>query len=373
MNIPFVDLKSQYVRLQRRIAARIDQVLEHGAYIMGPEIHELETRLSKFCNVKHAITCSSGTDALMLGLMAYDIGPGDAVFTTSFTYFATAEAIALLGATPIFVDIDRHTFNIAPERLEEAIERTKYAGELNIRGILPVDLFGLAADYDQIEQIANRYDLFVLEDAAQSFGGTYKNRACGSLGDVSATSFFPAKPLGCYGDGGAVFTDDDALAEKIVSLRIHGMGSDKYDNVRIGLNARMDSIQAAVLLAKLEIFADELKLRQSIAKRYDIALNGLVDTPFIPDGLSTAWAQYSVLSEHRETMIDALSENNIPTQVYYRVPCHLSKAFAHLGCRLGDLPVTENIAARIFSLPMHPYVQREFPDQVASILQQAAL
>ena len=369
MNIPFVDLKSQYKRLQPQIAARIDRVLEHGNYVMGPEIHELETRLSQLCNVQHAIACSSGTDALLLGLMACDIGPGDAVFTSSFTFFATAEAIALLGATPVFVDIDRRTFNIDARQLEQAIERVKRSGKLKLRGILPVNLFGLAADYDAIDQIAKEHRLFVLEDAAQSLGGKYKDRHSGSLGDVSATSFFPAKPLGCYGDGGAVFTHDDARAEKILSLRIHGMGSDKYDNVRIGLNARMDSIQAAVLLAKLEIFADEIKQRQDLAKNYDTALKGLVETPFVPQGLQSIWAQYSVLSDRREHMIKALAEQGIPVQVYYRTPCHLSKAFAALGYKPGDLPVTEAVASRIFSLPMHPYVHPDLPDKIASILQ----
>jgi len=367
MNIPFVDLKTQYERLKPQINARIDQVLEHGAYVMGPEIAELERQLSEYCNVKHAIACSSGTDALLLGLMAYDIGPGDAVFTTSFTYFATAEAIALLGATPIFVDIDKSTFNIDPERLEEAIQRARQSGKLKLRGILPVNLFGLPADYHRIDPIAKEHDLFVLEDAAQSFGATCGNRVSGSLGDISATSFFPAKPLGCYGDGGAVFTDDDVLAEKILSLRIHGMGQDKYDNARIGLNARMDSIQAAILLAKLEIFDDELEKRKVIAGIYHQCLKDLVGTPYIPYGMSSAWAQFSVLSDHREDMIEALAEKGIPVQVYYRIPCHLSKAFAYLGYKSGDLPITERVSSRIFSLPMHPYLDFEIATTTTSV------
>ena len=369
MKIPFVDLKSQYEQLKPQINARIDRVLEHGAYVMGPEIAELEYQLSEYCNVKHAITCSSGTDALLLGLMAYDIGPGDAVFTTPFTFFATAEAIAFVGATPIFVDIDRRTFNIDPERLEEAIHRVNQSGELRSRGILPVNLFGLPANYAQIDPLARKNALFVLEDAAQSFGAKYGNQASCSLGDISATSFFPAKPLGCYGDGGAVFTNDDALAEKILSLRIHGMGQNKYDNVRIGLNARMDSIQAAVLLVKLGIFDDELKKRRRLAEVYDQCLRDLVETPFIPDGMSSSWAQFSVLSEHREIMIEALAEHEIPVQVYYRVPCHLSRAFSHLGYKPGDCPVTEEVSSRIFSLPMHPYLDDGIAARIRSVLE----
>lgn len=371
MSIPFVDLKSQYKRLQTSINERIGRVLEHGAYVMGPEIGELETRLSEFCGARHAIACSSGTDALLLGLMAYDIGPGDAVFTTPFTFFATAEAIALLGATPVFVDIDRRTFNIDPDRLEEAIDRVRQEGRLAARGILPVNLFGLAPDYDRINRIAASSGLFVIEDAAQGFGGSYKGRDAGSLGDVSTTSFFPAKPLGCYGDGGAVFTSDDSLAEKIISLRIHGMGADKYDNVRIGINGRMDSIQAAVLLSKLEIFPDEIRQRQRLAEQYDRALEGLVETPYIPEDCTSVWAQYSVLSDHREIIIEALAEHGIPVAVYYRTPCHLSPAFAYLQHQPGDLPVSEETAGRIFSLPIHPYLEPGLPERIASILRTA--
>ncbi len=369
MKIPFVDLKSQYEQLKPQINTRIDRVLEHGAYVMGPEIAELECQLSDYCNVRHAITCSSGTDALLLGLMAHDVGPGDAVFTTPFTFFATAEAIALLGATPIFVDIDSRTFNIDPKRLEEAIQRIKHSGELRPRGILPVNLFGLPANYDQIGPLAKEHALFVLEDAAQSFGAQYGNQSSCSLGDISTTSFFPAKPLGCYGDGGAVFTDDDTLAEKILSMRIHGMGQDKYDNVRVGLNARMDSIQAAVLLAKLEIFDDELKKRRHLAGVYDQCLMDLVETPFTPSGMSSSWAQFSVLSDHREIMIEALAEQGIPVQVYYRTPCHLSKAFGYLGYKPGDLPITEDVSSRIFSLPMHPYLDDGIATRIRSILE----
>ena len=371
MSIPFIDLKTQFQRLQPDINSRIQQVLEHGTYIMGPEVAELERKLADFCGTKHAIACSSGTDALLLGLMAYDIGPGDAIFTTPFTFFATAEVIALLGATPVFVDIDPRTFNIDPNSLEAAIKHVKSAGRLAARGIIPVNLFGLAPDFDAINAVAQAQGLFVFEDTAQGFGGLYKGRVSGSLGDISATSFFPAKPLSCYGDGGAVFTSDDALADTIRSIRIHGQGSDKYDNVRIGLNARMDSIQAAVLLSKLAIFSEEIALRQCVAKRYSETLDGLVEVPFIPPGYKSVWAQYSVLSDHRARIQSALKEQGIPSAIYYRVPCHLSGALKYLGYSLGDMPAAEAAANRIFSLPMHPYVDESFADKVAGIIQKA--
>ena len=286
MSVPFIDLKAQYNRIEEQVNAGIQGVLEHGSYIMGPEIGELEKNLAQFCGAKHAITCSSGTDALSLGLMAYGVGPGDAVFTTPFTFFATAEVISLTGATPVFVDIDARTFNIDPNQLRDAVQKTLEDGHLTPRGVMPVNLFGLAPDFDAIDAIAKEFDLFVLEDTAQGFGGQYKGRVSGSLGDISATSFFPAKPLGCYGDGGAAFTSNDELADKMKSLRVHGKGVDKYDNVRIGLNARMDTMQAAIMLPKLEIFQEEIEMRQKVAQRYTAALEGLVETPFIPEGLS---------------------------------------------------------------------------------------
>ena len=367
MSVPFIDLKAQYARIQDDINAGIQGVLEHGKYIMGPEITELESQLAAFCGAKHAITCSNGTDALSLGLMAYDIGPGDAVFTTPFTFFATAEVIALAGATPVFVDIDPRTFNIDPVKLEEEVARIVTEGKLKPRGIIPVNLFGLAPDFDAIELVAKQYDLFVLEDTAQGFGGLYKGRISGSLGDVSSTSFFPAKPLGCYGDGGAVFTSNDELATKMRSIRVHGQGLDKYDNIRIGLNARMDTMQAAILMPKLAIFPEEIQLRQKVADSYTQALEGLVETPYVPDGYNSVWAQYSVLSDHREALQDALKEAGIPSVVYYRIPCHLSKAFEHLGYKEGDMPESEKASKRIFSLPMHPYVEGDFAEKVANV------
>ena len=364
----FIDLKNQYQRLQVDIDAGIRRVLDHGAYIMGPEIGELEAGLSAFCGARHTIACSSGTDALLLGLMACEVGPGDAVFTTPFTFFATAEVIAILGATPVFVDIDAHTFNIDPVKLDQAIRRVASDGRLTPRGIIPVNLFGLPADYDSIDAIAAVHQLFVLEDAAQGFGGEYKGRMSGSLGDISATSFYPPKPLGCYGDGGAVFTSDDALAEKIRSIRVHGEGADKYDNIRLGLNARMDSIQAAVLLVKLAVFAEEITQRQRVARNYGAALSGLVETPCVPADCISVWAQYSVLSDHRQAIRSALAACGIPTVIYYPVPCHLSPALENLGYRPGDMPVAENVAGRIFSLPMHPYIEDGFAGQVAGII-----
>mgnify|MGYP000153265892 FL=1 len=367
MSVPFIDLKAQYARIQDDINAGIQGVLQHGKYIMGPEIAELEAKLADFCGAKHAITCSNGTDALSLGLMAYDIGPGDAVFTTPFTFFATAEVIALAGATPVFVDIDPKTFNIDPVKLAEEVAKVVAEGTLTPRGIIPVNLFGLAPDFDAIDIVAKEHGLFVLEDTAQGFGGVYKGRISGSLGDISSTSFFPAKPLGCYGDGGAVFTSDDALAAKMRSIRVHGQGADKYDNVRIGLNARMDTMQAAILMPKLAIFAEEIKLRQKVADNYSRALNGLVQTPYVPEGYSSVWAQYSVLSDQREALQEALKEAGIPSVIYYRIPCHLSKAFEHLGYKEGDMPESEKASKRIFSLPMHPYIDDSFADTVADV------
>ncbi len=368
MGVPFIDLKAQYERIQEEVNAGIQGVLEHGKYIMGPEIAEFEAKLAQFCGAKHAITCSNGTDALSLGLMAYDIGPGDAVFTTPFTFFATAEVIALAGATPVFVDIDPKTFNIDPDQLAKEVSRVNKEGKLKARGIIPVNLFGLAPDFDAIDAIAEEHDLFVLEDTAQGFGGLYKGRVSGSLGDISSTSFFPAKPLGCYGDGGAVFTSDDDLAAKMRSIRVHGQGSDKYDNVRIGLNARFDTMQAAIMLPKLAIFPEEIALRQEVASRYTNALSEIVETPFVPVSYQSVWAQYSVLSDRRNEMQEALKKEGIPSVIYYRIPCHLSKAFDYLGYGEGDMPESERASKRIFSLPMHPYVEPEFAGRVAQIL-----
>lgn len=368
MSIPFIDLKAQYSQIGDEIRTGIDRVLAHGQFIMGPEVKELESELARFVGVEHAISCSSGTDALLMPLMAYGIGPGDAVFTTTFTFVATAEVISLLGATPVFVDIDPRTFNIDPDSLDNAIETTLAQGSLRPRGVITVDLFGLPADIDAIAPIAAEHGLFVLEDAAQSFGATYKGRKVGTLGHVASTSFFPAKPLGCYGDGGAVFTDDSDLAAKMRSIRVHGQGTDKYNNVRIGINGRLDTMQAAILLPKLRIFPQELKARQQVAARYNAGLGNVVETPYVPEGHVSAWAQYSVLTDNRAELQAALKEAGIPTAIYYPKPLHMQDAYAHLEQNEGRLPNSETAAIRILSLPFHPYLdeatQRSIIDAV---------
>jgi len=352
----FIDLKSQQSRVRFEIDEKIREVLKHGRYVMGPEIKELEKKLADYVNVKYTVGVASGTDALLMALMAYDIGPGDAVFTTPFTFIATAEVIQLLGATPVFVDIDSDTFNINPDLLEKVIAETKSDGKLKLKGIIPVDLFGQPADYNQIDKIAKKYDLFVLEDAAQSFGALYKGERTCSLTEIATTSFFPAKPFGCYGDGGMVFCKTEELYEKLLSLRVHGAGKNKYDNVRIGINGRIDTIQAAILLVKFSIFEDELNLRQKIAARYSKGLMNSVKIPRIKEYNISSWAQYSVCHEKRDQIVDMLKKDGIPTAIYYPIPLHLQTAFSHLGYKKGNFPVSESAADQIFSLPMHPYL-----------------
>ncbi len=369
--IPFIDLKKQYKRLEPEINRRIQGVLEHGRFIMGPEIDELEQQLSRFAGVKHAITCSSGTDALLMPLMAWGIGPGDAVFTTPFTFIATAEVIRLLGATPVFADIREDTFNIDAKKLIKIVEQVKSQGRLKPKAIIPVDLFGLPADYDEINDIAEEFDLLVLEDAAQSFGASYKGKKTCSLAHAAATSFFPAKPLGCYGDGGAIFTNDDGLADKLRSIRIHGQGSNKYENIRIGLNARFDTLQAAILLPKLAIFEEEIDARQKAAAKYTQALKNRVKTPHVPEDRTSAWAQYSILlknSSERDAIQKNLQNKGIPTAIYYPVPLHMQQAFSDLGYELGDFPISEGISKRILSLPMHPYLEDAQIEQIVEII-----
>ncbi len=374
MSIPFIDLKTQYRRIDEAVQKALDTVLEHGAYIMGPEITELENRLSSFSAVRHAVGCGSGTEALTMALMALNVGPGDAVFTTPFTFMATAESIALLGATPVFVDIDPVTFNIDPDDLRRRIRSLKDShSNLNPRGIIAVDLFGQPADYNRIEPLAHNNGMFLIVDAAQSFGATCQGKPVCSLGDMACTSFFPAKPLGCYGDGGMVFAHNDELHKLLVSIRVHGMGADKYENVRIGINGRLDSMQAAILLAKFDIFPDEIKKRQAVATRYNEILadiNGLT-TPTVPEGNTSVWAQYSLLAtnvKHRETILNKLKDADIPSAIYYPKPLHLQRAFANLGYTAGDLPICEDIASRIFSLPMHPYLKEETQKTIATVL-----
>lgn len=375
----FIDLKTQQNRIKEDLNKNIQKVLSHGQYIMGPEVKELETKLASYVGVKHAIGCASGTDAILMALMALNIGSGDAIFTTPFTFIATAEVISLLGATPVFVDIDPKTFNIDPSKLEHAILALKANDpslhplprinvehrtsniELTPRGVIPVDLFGLPADYDAIIAIASKHDLFVIEDAAQSFGAEYKGKKTCSFGDIACTSFFPAKPLGCYGDGGMCFTNDDALAAALDSIRLHGKGNHKYDNPRIGINGRLDTLQAAILLAKFAIFPEEVELRQHVAQNYNKLLSPFSSllTPHTPEGMRSAWAQYSILAKdekHRFDLMKRLQDNGIPTAIYYPTPLHLQTAFSALGYKKGDFPVSEDCSERIFSLPMHPYL-----------------
>ena len=360
--LPFVDLQTQYSRLQAEMEEAVLAVLRGGKYIMGPEVAELETQLSDFVGVGQCITCASGTDALVMALMAKGVGRGDAVFTTPFTFVATAEAIATVGATPVFVDIDAATFNIDPAKLDEAIGRSKKNGAANPRAIIAVDLFGLPADYQAINAIAARESLLVIEDAAQSFGATAGNRRAGALAEIGCTSFFPAKPLGCYGDGGAIFTDDAGTADLLRSIRVHGQGADKYENVRLGITGRLDTIQAAILLVKLRAFEREIEERQRVAAGYAEAIRtaGIsLQTPAVPEGLTSAWAQYSVLADssaERERMMAQVAAADVPSAIYYPKPLHLQQAFAYLGYRAGDFPISEDAASRIFALPMHPYL-----------------
>jgi UDP-2-acetamido-2-deoxy-ribo-hexuluronate aminotransferase len=380
----FIDLAAQQRRLSETLNASIARVLAHGQYINGPEVRELEAALAAYVGTKHAVGCASGTDALLMALMALGIGPGDAVFTTPFTFVATAEVIGLLGATPVFVDIDPATFNINPAKLEQAVEAVEKAdpalhplpgavgGRLRPRAVIPVDLFGLPADYDAIEAVAARHVITIIEDAAQSFGGEYKGRKACSFGAIACTSFFPAKPLGCYGDGGMCFTNDDRLVELLRSIRNHGQGSDKYENVRIGINGRLDTLQAAILLAKFAIFPEEIDLRQEVARRYSELLAGCVATPEIPEGYKSAWAQYSLLvrdSAERSELMAKLKDAGIPTAIYYPKPLHRQTAFAGLGYKEGDFPVSEDCARRIFSLPMHPYLAAADQRRIAALFQ----
>lgn len=367
----FIDLKSQYKRIKDLVNENLQAVLESGQYIMGAEVAKLETMLSDYVGVAHCLTCSSGTDALLIPLMAWGVGRGDAVFTSPFTFIATAEVISLLGATPIFVDIEKDSFNIDPELLEKEIEKVKKEGELTPKAIIPVDLFGLCADYEKISNIAKKHGLFALEDAAQSFGATQNGKKSCSFGTAAATSFFPAKPLGCYGDGGAIFTDESELFEAMKSIRVHGQGSDKYENVRIGLNGRLDTMQAAVLLAKMTIFDEEIELRNVVANRYNELLNGKFAVPKIPSGNRSVWAQYSLLvesEEHRQSILNKLKENGIPTAIYYPTPLHLQKAYSFLNYSQGDFPISEGIAKRIFSLPMHPYLTEKEQNTICELM-----
>ena len=368
--LPFIDLKYQYSLIRDEIHAGIDRVLESGHYILGAEIAELEKQLAEYAGVKHALACSSGTDALLMALMALGIGPGDAVFTTPFTFFATVETIALVGATPVFADIDEGTYNIDPAKLEEAILKVEREGKLKPKAIIPVDLFGLTADYKAIKPLADAHGLAIIEDACQAFGAVDPSgKRAPSLGTIGCTSFFPAKPLGCYGDGGAVFTDDDDLFDKMYSILVHGRSAeDRYNNVRLGLNARCDTIQAAVLLAKLKLFPGEVEMRQVVADRYRAGLKDLVSVQTIPEGCVSVYAQFCPRSPKFAEIQAALKAADVPTARYYPIPMHLLGATEYLGYRKGDMPVSEACAADIFALPMHPYLKAEDIDRICGII-----
>ncbi|KJY90467.1 DegT/DnrJ/EryC1/StrS family aminotransferase [Pseudoalteromonas piscicida] len=353
----FIDLAAQYQHLKEKIDARIQAVLDHGHYIMGPEVQELEQQLSEYVGVKHTISCANGTDALTLALMVLDVKEGDAVFCPTFTFFATAETIAFEGATPVFVDSDEATFNICPVDLEKRIQATIVEGKLIPKAIIAVDLFGLPANYPEIQKVADKYNLKLVEDAAQGFGGSINGKRAGSFGDIATTSFFPAKPLGCYGDGGAIFTNNDEYAELLKSYRVHGKGKDKYDNVRIGMNSRLDTIQAAILLEKLAEFPTELINRNKAADNYEKTLSDKYQTPKIPEGYVSSWAQYTLVSENRDVDMAAYKEQGVPTMIYYGTCMHEQTAFADLGYKGSDFPVAEKLAKSVFSLPMHGYLK----------------
>jgi UDP-2-acetamido-2-deoxy-ribo-hexuluronate aminotransferase len=364
MQIPFVDLKAQYARLKPQINARIQRVLEHGQFISGPEVAELEAALAEYAGARHAVGLSSGTDALLVPLLAAGIGAGHAVFLPSFTFTATAEMVLLAGATPVFVDVDPRTFNIDPSDLDQRIKEVQKAGRLLPRAVIAVDLFGLPADYDKIGAIAQQYDLLVIADAAQSFGADAVGKKVGTLAEVTATSFFPAKPLGGYGDGGAVLTNSDALAALYRSIRSHGTGEDKYDIVRLGLNARLDTLQAAILLAKLEVFPEEMVARKKLADYYDSRLTQYLATPVRIACADSAWAQYTIQCDNRDGLRAALGAQGIPTAIYYPRPMHLQPAYEAYGPGEGGLPASEDLAGRVLSLPMHPYMPEETAERI---------
>ena len=356
--VPFIDVAAQRRRLGKSVDEAVARVLGHCQFINGPEVSQLEAALGAFCGAKHVVTCASGTDALLMVLMAKGVGPGDAVFCPSFTFCATGEAVALTGATPVFVDVDEATFNIDVASLGRGIATARRVS-LKPRGIIPVDLFGQSADHDAVAAVAQAEGLFVLDDAAQAFGASYKGRRLGGLGHVTATSFFPAKPLGCFGDGGAIFTDDAELAETLRSVRVHGQGSDKYDNVRLGLTGRLDTIQAAVLIEKLKIFEDEIAARNEVAGRYARGLGNVVTVPHLANGSTTVWAQYTIRlpqGTDRDEFASVLKAQGIPTAIYYPKSMHQQTAYRNFPVADGGLPMCERLSSDVISLPMHAYL-----------------
>jgi dTDP-4-amino-4,6-dideoxygalactose transaminase len=372
--ISFIDLAAQQQRIRSDIDARIAKVLDHGQYIMGPEVAELEAELASYAKAKHVISCSSGTDALILALIAFGLRPGQGVIVPSFTFAASAEAIAVLGAIPVFAEIDGRSYNLDADRLDSALSAA-HAQQIDIVGIMAVGLFGQPANITALSDYAQAHNLWMLDDAAQSFGGRWQNRPSGSLADITATSFFPAKPLGCYGDGGAVFTDDDEMAERARSARIHGQGSDKYENIQIGMTARLDTVQAAILLAKMAIFDEELQLRNKVADRYEQLLSEHVTTPFIAADAYSSWAQYVIIlpeASNRADIQTRLSADGIPSAIYYPRPMHTQPPYKRYPVSEGGLAITEYMADHVLALPMHPYldetVQRNVADGLISAL-----
>jgi dTDP-4-amino-4,6-dideoxygalactose transaminase len=371
--IPFIDVPAQRRRLGSAIDEAVGRVLTHCQFVQGPEVRAFEADLAAFCGAKHVIGCASGTDALLLVLLAWEIGPGDAVICPAFTFHATAEQVALLGATPVFADVKADTFNIDPDSLERAVATAKARG-LKPRVIIPVDLFGLPADHDAIAHIAEKHGLLILDDAAQSFGATYRGRKLGSLATATATSFFPAKPLGCYGDGGAVFTNDDALASRVKSLRVHGESpTDKYDALRIGITGRLDTIQAAILIEKLKIFPEEIVARQAVADRYAKGLAGVAITPRTGNESTSVWAQYTIRLQpgRRDAFGAALKAQGVPTAIYYAKPLHRQAAYRDFPVAEGGLPVCEQLSEEVISLPMHAYLEPPVQDRVIAAVHQA--
>ena len=369
MSINFIDLKSQQDRIKDDIDQRLAEVLAHGQYILGPEVRELESVLADTADAGFCVSCASGTDALILPMMGWDIGPGDAVFCPSFTFAATAETIALVGATPVFVDIDRDTYNLDPASLERAIKQILASGELKPRAIIAVDLFGQSADYPAINKIAKAYDLKLISDSAQGFGTRLNGLQPNHWADVVTTSFFPAKPLGCYGDGGAIITDDENLVDVMKSLRVHGQGVDKYDNIRIGINSRLDSMQAAILLSKLSIFSDELVARQKIADRYCDGLSAHVErTPKLMTGATSSWAQFTIEVKDPDGLSFKLRDQGVPTARYYPKPIHHQTAYRHFPVEGNGLGNTEDCIDKVISLPMHAYLDEETQDQIISAI-----
>jgi dTDP-4-amino-4,6-dideoxygalactose transaminase len=363
-SIQFIDLQAQRRHIGDSMNRAVTAALEGGQWIMGPQVRELEEKLSAFAGVKHTLACANGTDALMVVLRAWNIGPGDAVFVPAFTFAASAEVVALVGASPVFVDVLEDTFNIDAASLEKAIALIKREGKLKPRAIMPVDLFGQPADYSKIEPIAAREKLLLLCDSAQGFGGQLNGRVAGGIGDAASTSFFPAKPLGCYGDGGASFTNDDGLIEVLRSIRVHGQGSDKYENVRIGVNSRLDTIQAAILLEKLKIFPEEIKMREAVAQRYNRALgqSNQIRVPHVIAGAQSTWAQYTIQVPHREKFQADLKARGIPTMVYYPIPLAQQKGYKDYPA--VETPVSQRLSKTVVSLPMHPYLDAGAQDRI---------